>query len=69
MTHDVIHHISLSAQGARVRDGKKYLCCSILNASLPKAEQDEFMRVLHGLERCNELDVGDVKRMSVKGHG
>jgi hypothetical protein len=37
--------------------------------SLPKAEQDEFMRLLHGLERCNELDVGDVKRMSVKGHG
>jgi hypothetical protein len=36
--------------------------------SLPQAEQDEFMRVLHRLERCNELDVGDLKLMSVKGH-
>jgi hypothetical protein len=31
-------------------------------------EQDEFMRVLHRLERCHELDVGDLKLMSVKGH-
>ncbi len=34
--------------------------------SLPQHERDEFMRVLHRLERCNELDVGDLKRMSVK---
>jgi hypothetical protein len=37
--------------------------------SLPQHEQDEFMRVLHRFERCNELDVGDVKFMQVKGHG
>ena len=36
---------------------------------LPQHEQDEFMRVLHHLERCNELGVGDVKFMQVKGHG
>ena len=37
--------------------------------SLPQHEQDEFTRVIHRLERCNELDVGDLKLMSVKGHG
>ena len=36
--------------------------------TLPEYEQEEFMRVLHRLERCNELDVGDLKLMSVKGH-
>ena len=34
----------------------------------PEHEQREFMSVVHGLERCNELDVGDLKLMSVKGH-
>jgi hypothetical protein len=37
--------------------------------TLPEYEQEEFMRVLHRLERCNELNVSDVKFMSVKGHG
>ena len=36
--------------------------------TLPEYEQEEFMRVIHRLERCNELDVGDLKLMSVKGH-
>ena len=35
--------------------------------SLPQAEKDEITRALHRLERCNELDVGDLKLMSVKG--
>ena len=37
--------------------------------TLPEHEQEEFMRVIHRLERCNELDVTDVKFMSIKGHG
>ena len=37
--------------------------------TLHEYEQEEFMRVLHRLERCNELNVSDVKFMSVKGHG
>ena len=36
--------------------------------TLPEHEQREFMSVVQGLERCNELDVGDLKLMSVKGH-
>lgn len=37
--------------------------------SLPKHEQDDFMRVIHRLERCNELDVGELNvRSEVKGH-
>ena len=36
--------------------------------TLHEYEQEEFMRVLHRLERCNELDVGDLKLLSVKGH-
>ena len=31
-------------------------------------EQRHFISVVQGLERCNELDVGDLKLMSVKGH-
>ena len=34
----------------------------------PEHEQQEFMSVVQGLERCNELDVGNLKLMSVKGH-
>ena len=37
--------------------------------SLPKAEQHQLMHVIRGLERCNEQGVGDLKDMSVKGHG
>jgi hypothetical protein len=37
--------------------------------TLPPAEQDEIRRAVQRLERCNELDVGDVKFMSIKGHG
>ena len=37
--------------------------------SLPQAEQDEIMRVLNRLLRCNELDIGELKATSeVKGH-
>jgi hypothetical protein len=35
----------------------------------PEHEQQEFMSVVQGLERCNELDVGDLKHIQVKGHG
>ena len=34
----------------------------------PEHEQREFMSVVQRLERCNELCVGDLKLMSVKGH-
>ena len=37
--------------------------------ALPEQEQQEFMSVVQGIERCNELGVGDLKFMSVKGHG
>ena len=38
--------------------------------SLPKAEQDELLHVVKRLERCNELDTGELTIMSeVKGHG
>ena len=33
---------------------------------MPLQEQRHFISVLQGLERCNELDVGDLKLMSVK---
>jgi hypothetical protein len=36
--------------------------------SLPKAEKDEFLQAYKRLTKCNELDVGDVKFMQVKGH-
>ena len=37
--------------------------------TLPKHEQKEIRDAIHRLERCNQLNVGDVKFMSVKGHG
>ena len=37
--------------------------------ALPEHEQREFMSVVDGLMRSNELGVGDLKFMSVKGHG
>lgn len=37
--------------------------------TLPKAEQDEIMRVLRRLERCNSLGIGPLDITSeVKGH-
>ena len=38
--------------------------------TLPKAEQDELINAVKRLERCNELDIGQLTIMSaVKGHG
>ena len=50
---------SVQSGGALDRDRKM---------TVKEHEQREFMSVVQGLERCNELDVGDLKLMSVKGH-
>jgi hypothetical protein len=37
--------------------------------TLPRAEQDEVINAVKRIERCNELDIDDLRFMQVQGHG